>query len=143
MEKTLGIIKPDAVKKGVIGQIIQQIYDSGLKIIAMKMIHMDKNEAENFYYVHRERPFFRSLTAFMSEGPIVVFVIEGENAINRWRELMGPTDPAQASEGTIRKAFGTNIERNAVHGSDSAESASYEIPYFFNALELCKGKVCA
>ena len=141
MEKTLGIIKPDAVKKGVIGQIIQQIYDSGLKIIAMKMIHMDKNEAENFYYVHRERPFFRSLTAFMSEGPIVVFVIEGENAINRWRELMGPTDPAQASEGTIRKAFGTNIERNAVHGSDSAESASYEIPYFFNALELCKGKV--
>ncbi|MBN2431307.1 MAG: nucleoside-diphosphate kinase [Acidobacteria bacterium] len=135
-EKTLAIIKPDAVRAGKIGPIITMIYESGLAIRAMKMLHLTKWEAEGFYHVHRERTFFNDLTSFMSESPIVVMVIEATDAIARWRALMGPTNPAQAEAGTIRAAFGTTIERNAVHGSDSPESAAQEIPYFFNNLEM-------
>ncbi len=136
MEKTFGIIKPDAVKKGYAGKILAIIEDNGFKIAGMKKIKLTKEEAEGFYFVHKERPFFNSLTDFMSEGPIVVMVLEKENAIADWRKLMGATNPAEAEEGTLRKMFAENIERNAVHGSDSPESASIEIPYFFNALEL-------
>jgi nucleoside-diphosphate kinase len=136
MEKTFGIIKPDAVKKGYAGKILAIIEDNGFKIAGMKKIKLTKQEAEGFYFVHKERPFFNSLTDFMSEGPIVVMVLEKDNAIADWRKLMGATNPADAEEGTLRKMFAENIERNAVHGSDSKESASIEIPYFFNALEL-------
>ncbi len=136
VERTLAIIKPDAVERNLIGEIVAEIEKSGLKIRAMKMIHLSKKQAEGFYYVHREKPFFDSLTDYMSSGPIVVMVLEGENAIERWRKLMGATNPEQAEEGTIRKRFGLNIERNSVHGSDSPESAKYEIAYFFNSLEI-------
>jgi len=134
-EKTLAIIKPDAVQAGRSGAIITMIQESGLAVRGMKMLHLTRRQAEGFYHVHRERPFFADLTTFMSEGPIVVLVLEAENGIARWRTLMGPTNPAQAETGTIRAAFGTTIERNAVHGSDSAESAAQEIPYFFSRLE--------
>ncbi len=135
-ERTLAIIKPDAVERNLIGEIIAEIEKNGLKVVAMKMIRLTKKEAEGFYYVHREKPFFDSLTNYMSSGPIVVMVLEGEGAIEKWRRIMGATDPAKAEEGTIRKRFGLNVEKNSVHGSDSPESAKYEISYFFNALEI-------
>jgi nucleoside-diphosphate kinase len=135
-EKTLVIIKPDAVKKNLIGEIIARFEKKGLRVSALKKIHMNKEQAKGFYIVHKERPFYESLTDFMSEGPIVVMVLEGEDAIAKVRKIMGATNPAQAEEGTIRKDFAENIERNAVHGSDSPQSASYEIPYFFSNLEI-------
>ncbi len=135
-ERTLAIIKPDAVERNLIGEIIREIEGAGLKVVAMKMIHLTKRQAEGFYYVHREKPFFNSLTDYMSSGPVVVMVLEGEGAIEKWRRLMGATDPQKAEEGTIRKRFGINVERNSVHGSDSPESAKYEISYFFNSLEI-------
>ncbi len=136
MEQTLAIIKPDAVERNLVGEILKRIEGAGLKIAALKMIRLSKEEAQGFYYVHRERPFFDSLTDFMSSGPIVVAVLQGEGAIQKWRDLMGATDPAKAQEGTIRKAFGLNVEKNSVHGSDSPESAAYEIPYVFSQLEV-------
>ncbi len=138
MERTLAIIKPDAVERNIIGEIVKAIEGEGLVISAMKMLHLTKKQAEGFYYVHKDKPFFDSLTDYMSSGPIVVMVLSGENVIERWRKLMGATDPAKAEEGTIRKRFGLNIERNSVHGSDSPESARYEISYFFNALEIVR-----
>ncbi|NOY21964.1 MAG: nucleoside-diphosphate kinase [Acidobacteria bacterium] len=135
-EFTFGIIKPDAVQKGFTGEILSMIEKNGFRIVGLKRVRLNKEKAQGFYFVHRERPFFNSLTNFMSEGPIVVMVLEKENAIGDWRKLMGATNPAEADAGTIRKAFAENIERNAVHGSDSPESAAIEIPYFFNQLEL-------
>lgn len=135
-ERTLSIIKPDAVKKGVIGDVLRMIESAGLKIVATKMVRMTKFQAEGFYAVHAERPFFGELADFMSSGPVVVSVLEGENAITTYRDLMGPTDSTKAPEGTIRGAHGTDIGENAVHGSDSPESAATEIPYFFSANEL-------
>lgn len=135
-ERTLGIIKPDAVAKGHAGAILAMIEENGFTIRGLKKLHMSKGQAEGFYFVHRERPFFQSLTEFMSEGPVFVLVLEKAGAIAAWRTLMGATNPAEAADGTIRKLFAENIERNAVHGSDSPESAAIEIPYFFNALEL-------
>ena len=135
-QSTLGIVKPDAVKTGSLGAILKRLEAGGLTVAGLKMVHLTRELARGFYAVHRDRPFFESLTDFMSEGPCVVMVLKGENAIDRWRALMGATDPGQAGEGTIRKDFGQNIERNAVHGSDSPESANFEIAYFFNALEL-------
>ncbi len=136
MERTLSIVKPDGVKKNLIGEVISRFERNGLKVVGMKMIHLDKKEAEGFYAVHRGKPFFESLTDFMSSGPCVVMVLEGENAIQKTRELMGATDPAQAKEGTLRRQFASNIERNVVHGSDGPETAAFEIGYFFNALEI-------
>ena len=135
-EQTLAIIKPDAVKKDAIGDIISRYEKAGLKPVAVRMMRMSKSVAEGFYAVHRQRPFFDSLTTFMASGPVVVLVLEGKDAVKRNRELMGATDPAQAAPGTIRAAHGTHIEFNAVHGSDSAESARVEINYFFSSMEL-------
>ncbi len=137
MELTLSIVKPDGVEKNVIGEVIRRFESNDIRVAALKMIHMSKTEAEGFYAVHRERPFFSSLTDFMSSGPCVVMVLEGDNAIARVREIMGATDPANADAGTIRKDFASDIEHNIVHGSDSPESATYEINYFFNSLEIC------
>jgi nucleoside-diphosphate kinase len=137
MERTLSIIKPDGVKKGLIGEVIGRFEKAGLKVAAMKMIHMSKKEAEGFYAVHRGKPFYGSLTDFMSSGPCVVLILEGEKAISRNRELMGATNPKDAAPGTIRKAFAANVGQNIVHGSDAPETAAYEIGYFFNALEIC------
>lgn len=136
MEQTLSIIKPDGVAKGLIGDIIKRFYNNGLRIRAMKMLHLTKGEAERFYIVHKERPFYNSLTDFMSSGPIVVMVLEGEDAIKKNREIMGATNPKDAAPGTIRRDFGTDVEKNTVHGSDSPESAAFEIGYFFSSLEL-------
>jgi len=136
LERTLSIIKPDGVEKKVVGEILSRFEKNGLNIVAMKRIKLTKSDAEGFYAVHRERPFFRSLTDFMSRGPIVVLVLEGENAIAKNRQIMGATNPEEADEGTIRKDFATNIEENTVHGSDAPETAEYEINYFFNALEI-------
>ena len=136
MERTLVLVKPDAVVKGLIGEIIRRFEEKGLKICSLKMVHLTKEGAEGFYQVHRDRPFFENLTTFMSSGPSVAMVLEGEAAIAKVRRIMGATDPRQAEEGTIRRDLATDIERNAVHGSDSAESAAFEIPYFFSALEL-------
>jgi nucleoside-diphosphate kinase len=136
-QRTLAIIKPDAVAKGVVGQIITRIERAGLTIIAAKLVHMTLAEARGFYIVHRERPFSDSLCAFMTQGPCMPMVLEGDNAIQRWRDLMGATDPAKAAPGTIRRDFAASIEANAVHGSDSSQSAAFEIPYFFSSLELC------
>lgn len=136
MERTLSIIKPDGVEKKLIGKIISRLEKQGLRVTALKMVKLTKKEAEGFYIVHKERPFYGSLTDFMSRGPVVLMVLEGENAIEKNREIMGATDPAQASEGTIRRDFATSIEENTVHGSDSPESAAFEIGYFFSALEL-------
>ena len=133
---TFAIIKPDAVRAGYIGNIIQRITDAGFKLRAMKMLHLSLREAEGFYAVHRERPFFAGLTEFMSSGPCVVMVLEKENAVKSWRDLMGATDPAKADEGTIRKEFGGSVGENATHGSDSDENAAIEIAYFFSQLEL-------
>lgn len=136
MERTLSIVKPDGVARGVIGEVIKRLEANDLNIIAMKMIHMTKAQAEGFYAVHRKRPFFASLTDFMSSGPAVVMVLEGENAIARYRELMGATNYKDAAEGTIRRDFATDIEKNVVHGSDAPETAAFEIGYFFNAFEI-------
>lgn len=133
VERTLSIIKPDAVAKNVIGEILSRFEKAGLKVVAMKMKHLSKEEAEGFYAEHKERPFFADLVAFMTSGPVVVQVLEGENAILRNRELMGATNPKEAAEGTIRRDFATSIDANAVHGSDSATSAAREIEYFFGA----------
>ena len=135
-ERTLAIIKPDAVKKDAVGDIIKRYESAGLRPIAIRMMQLSKALAQGFYAVHRERPFFDSLTTFMSSGPVVVLVLSGKDAIKRHRDLMGATDPAKADPGTIRAAHGTNIEFNAVHGSDSPGTASFEIGYFFSAMEL-------
>jgi nucleoside-diphosphate kinase len=137
MERTLSIIKPDGVKKGLIGEILKRFENAGLKIVGMKMIHMTKKTAEGFYAVHRGKPFYNSLTDFMSSGPCVVLILEGEKAISRNRELMGATNPKDAAPGTIRKQFAANVEQNIVHGSDAPETAAFEMGYFFNALEIC------
>jgi len=136
MERTLSIVKPDGIQKHLIGEVIKRFESSGLKVIGLKMISMNKKEAEGFYAVHRGKPFFESLTAFMSSGPSVVMVLQGEGAISMTRELMGATDPKQAKEGTLRRQFATNIEKNVVHGSDAPETAAFEIKYFFNSLEI-------
>ena len=133
---TFGIIKPDAVKAGHSGSIIQQILDNGFTIHGLKLIHMTRRQAEGFYAVHSERPFFAGLTEFMSSGPCVVMALEKEGAVKAWRDLMGATDPAKADEGTLRKQFGGSVGENAVHGSDSDENANIEVNYFFSKLEL-------
>ena len=135
-ERTLAIIKPDAVKKNAIGDIINRYENAGLKPVAMKLMQMSKPVAEGFYAVHKARPFFDSLCTFMSSGPAVVLVLQGENAIKKNRDLMGATDPAKADAGTIRKAHGSNIEFNAVHGSDSPETANFEIGFFFPGMDI-------
>ena len=131
MEKTLAIIKPDAVKKRIIGKIVQRIEEEGFTIVEMRLARLTKDEARGFYVVHKEKGFYDSLCEFMSSGPVVLMVLEAENAIKRWREVMGATDPAQAKPGTIRHAHGFSIERNATHGSDARETAEWEINYFF------------
>lgn len=136
MEKTLSIIKPDAVKKGVIGQIITRFENNGLRIAATKKIQLSQKEAEEFYAVHKERPFFKDLVEFMISGPVVVSVLEGENAVLKNRELMGATNPKEAAPGTIRADFAENIDANAVHGSDSLENAKIEIEFFFSKTEI-------
>ncbi len=136
VERTLSIIKPDAVAKNVVGQIYSRFESNGLKVIAARMMSLSRAEAEGFYAVHRERPFFPGLTEFMSSGPCVVMVLEKEGAVKAWRDLMGATDPAKADEGTIRKEFGSSVGENATHGSDSDENATTEIAYFFSQLEL-------
>jgi nucleoside-diphosphate kinase len=136
MERTLAIIKPDGVSRGLVGEVIKRLENSGFKIAAMKMLQLTKRQAEGFYAVHIGKPFFESLTDFMSSGPAVVMMIEGENVISRYRELMGATNYEEAAEGTIRKAFATDIEKNVVHGSDAPETAAFEMAYFFNHLEI-------
>lgn len=136
MEQTLAIVKPDAVARGKIGEIVRRFEEAGLRVCGVKMVYLRKEEAEQFYHVHRERPFFESLTVFMSSGPSVVMVLQGDRAIPTARAIMGATDPALASPGSIRRDFGTSIEHNAVHGSDSPESAAFEVPYFFAEREI-------
>jgi nucleoside-diphosphate kinase len=136
MERTLAIIKPDAVAARNTGKIIQRIEDAGFQIRAMRLLHLSGREAEGFYAVHRERPFFGSLTTFMSQGPVVVLALEAPDAIKKWRGLMGATDPAKAEAGTLRKEFGQSIENNATHGSDAPETAAFELAYFFPGIEL-------
>src|SRR5918992_6371142 len=138
MERTLAIIKPDAVGSRLSGRIIQRIEDAGFQIRAMRMLRLSPREAEGFYAVHRERPFFASLTKFMSSGPVVVLALEAEDAIRKWRTLMGATDPAKADAGTLRKEFGRSIESNATHGSDAADTAAFELGYFFSGLEFAR-----
>lgn len=130
------MLKPDTVSAGRAGAIISEIEKAGFRIRAMKMLHLTERQAQGFYYVHKERPFFGSLVKFMTEGPIVAMVLEADNAVEKLRKVMGATDPAKAEAGTIRKQFGTNIERNAIHGSDGPETAAFEIGYFFNQLEI-------
>jgi len=136
MERTFAIIKPDAFAAGNAGKILARIYQEGFKIVGLKKLYLSKVEAEGFYHVHRERPFFDELTDFMSSGPCLVMVLEAEQAIKKWRDLMGATDPADAAEGTLRKEFGTFVGENATHGSDAPETAAFEISYFFAGLEL-------
>lgn len=136
-ERTLSIIKPDGVRKKLIGEVVKRFEDNGLMPVALKMLHLTKAEAEGFYAVHKGKPFYDSLTTFMSSGPIVVMILEGEKAIERNRELMGATNPEEAAEGTLRRQYADNIEQNIVHGSDAPETAETEIAYFFNALEVC------
>lgn len=136
LERTFAIIKPDAVKAGNTGKIIAEIEGNGFCIVAMKKVHLSKKQAEGFYAVHRERSFFGALTDFMSEGPIVALILEREDAIRKWRDVMGATDPAKAADGTLRKRFGTSIQANATHGSDAPETAVFETRYFFNDLEI-------
>ena len=138
MELTFAIIKPDAVAARHTGQIIQRIEEAGFQIRAMRLRHLTKSEAEGFYAVHRERPFFSSLTTFMSSGPCVVLALQAPDAIRKWRTLMGATDPAKAEAGTLRKEFGRSIENNATHGSDAPETAAFELGYFFAGLELAR-----
>ncbi len=138
MELTFAIIKPDAVKSCHAGPIIQRIEREGFTIRAMRMVHLAQKEAEGFYAVHRERPFFGSLTTFMASGPAIVLALEGPDAIKKWRTLMGATDPAKADAGTLRKEFGASIENNATHGSDAPETAAFELGYFFSGMELAR-----
>ena len=135
-ERTLAIIKPDAVERGLAGRILRRVEESGFQICAMRRLHLTRKQAEGFYAVHRERPFFSSLTTFMSSGPAVVVVLEAPDAIRKWRTLMGATDPAKADAGTLRKEFAQSIERNATHGSDGPDTAAFEIGYFFAGIEL-------
>lgn len=136
MQKTLAIIKPDGVSRSLIGDVVQRIEQNQLQVAAMKMVWMTCHQAEGFYAVHREKPFFRSLTDFMSSGPCVVMVLQGEDAIARWRDLMGATNYKEAQEGTIRREFATDIEKNVVHGSDATDTAAFEVAYFFNRFEI-------
>jgi len=138
MERTLSIIKPDGVQRSLIGEVVKLLEQNELNIVAMKMLHMTKAQAEGFYAVHRERPFFDSLTQFMSSGPAVVMVLEGDNVIARYRDLMGATNYKDAADGTIRRKFATDIEKNVVHGSDAPETAAFEISYFFNRFEIIR-----
>jgi nucleoside-diphosphate kinase len=135
MQQTFAIVKPDGVARGLIGQVLARIESNQLKIVAMKMIRMTRQQAQGFYAVHKERPFFSSLTDFMSSGPCLVMILQGDNAIARWREMMGATNFKEAAEGTIRRDFATDIEKNVVHGSDAPETAAFETSYFFSALE--------
>ncbi len=136
IERTLAIIKPDAVSRNLTGEILSRIHSAGFRIVAIKSLRLSRAEAEGFYAVHRERPFFRDLVEFMSSGKVVVMVLEAENAIARWREVMGATDPAKATPGTIRREFGTSIQNNCTHGSDAADTAAFEVSYFFAGYEL-------
>ena len=136
MERTLAIIKPDAVARKLTGDILKRIEAAGLRISALKLMHLTRAQAERFYEVHKERPFYRSLCDYMTSGPVVISVLAGENAIVRWRDLMGATDPAKAEPGTIRRDFGQNIEQNATHGSDAPETAGREVSFFFSTLEI-------
>ncbi len=136
MEQTLSIIKPDAVGRGLIGEVVKRLEANEIQIKAMKMVHMTKRQAEGFYAVHKERPFYGSLRDFMSSGPAVVMVLEGQDVIKRYRTLMGATNYKEAAEGTIRRDFATDIEKNVVHGSDAPETAAFEISYFFNSFEM-------
>ena len=136
MERTFAIIKPDAFKAGNAGKILARIYEEGFKVVGLKKLFLSQKEAEGFYYVHRERPFFGELTEFMSSGPCIVMVLEAKDAIRKWRDLMGATNPDEAAEGTLRKQFGTFVGENATHGSDAPETAAFEIGYFFSGLEL-------
>lgn len=136
MQRTLSIIKPDGVARGLVGEVIQRLEKNNLKIVALKMLQMSQAQAQGFYAVHKERPFFESLTDFMASGPIIVMILEGKNAIENYRELMGATDYRKAAEGTIRRDFATSIEKNVVHGSDAPETAAFEIGYFFNRFEI-------
>ena len=138
MERTLAIIKPDAVAARYAGRIIQRIEESGFQIRAIRMLQLSKQDAEGFYAVHRERPFFGSLTQFMSSGPVIVLALEAQDAIKKWRTLMGATDPAKAEDGTLRKEFGRSIENNATHGSDAPDTASFEVGYFFRGIEFAR-----
>ena len=140
LEKTLSIIKPDGVKRKLVGEILRRFESKNLQIVSTRMLHLSKREAEGFYAVHRERPFFEELTIFMSSGPVVVTVLQGENAVTHHREIMGATNPAEAAEGTIRKDFAESIGENTVHGSDSLENAAIEISYFFAQTELVNSK---
>ena len=136
MQRTLAIVKPDGVQHGVAGQVIARIEKEGFRIVAMRLHHLGRAEAEGFYAVHKERPFFKDLVAFMTSGPVVLMCLERDNAIAHWREVMGATDPAKAAPGTIRKLFATNIEKNVSHGSDAQETAAFELSWFFRASEL-------
>jgi len=138
MERTLSIIKPDGVIKGLIGEVIRRFENEGLKILAMKMVHLSQREAEGFYAVHQGKGFFNSLTDFMSSGPCVVMILEGPGAIAKNRQLMGATNPKEAAPGTIRREYAASVEQNIVHGSDAPGTAAFEMGYFFNALEICK-----
>ncbi len=135
-QRTLSIVKPDGVSKGLIGEVIRRFEQGGLKVLALKMLCLIKKEAQGFYAVHRDKPFFDSLTDFMTSGPVVVMILEGEEAIQKVRRIMGATDPKEAEKGTIRNDFASSVEKNIVHGSDSPETAAFEISYFFNALEI-------
>lgn len=136
LERTFSIIKPDATERNITGKVVSLLEDGGLRVIAQKRLHMSRDQAEGFYAVHKERPFFKDLVAFMTSGPVVVQVLEGENAIARNREIMGATNPEEAAEGTIRKTYAENIERNTAHGSDAPETAREEIAYFFTEMEI-------
>ena len=136
MERTLAIIKPDGVEKKVAGRVMARIEEEGFRIVAARMVRLTRSEAEGFYAVHRERPFFNDLTAFMSSGPAMVLALEADDAIARWRQVMGATNPEEAAEGTLRKQFASNIERNVVHGSDAQETAAVELGYFFRGVDL-------
>jgi len=136
IERTFGIVKPDAVAKNAVGGVIQMIEGAGLKVVGLKMLRLSQTQAEGFYAVHKARPFYNDLVKFMTSGPVVVMALEGESAVTRYREVMGATDSAKAAAGTIRNAFGTNIERNAVHGSDGPDTAKVEIAFFFSSSEL-------
>ncbi len=138
LQRTLAIVKPDAVAKNATGDILATIESKGFRVLGMKMLHISKQDAEGFYDVHADKPFFNSLTTFMSSGPIVVIALEKEEAIQAWRDLMGPTNPANASEGTIRKKWGSSIERNATHGSDAEDTARFELAYFFAGYQLVR-----
>jgi nucleoside-diphosphate kinase len=135
-EQTLAIIKPDVVQAGVTGSIIQKIEDEGFKIVAMRLAKLDARRAEGFYYVHKNKPFFSSLISFMTSGPCILLALEGVDVIQKWRTLMGSTDPFEAAQGTVRRLYGTSIEQNAVHGSDSREAAIYELTYFFKGTDF-------